>query len=103
MELIIDEVNLNDDDIYQQFGQVLCIEEKPDVSKSNYAVTGLYIYDNGVFDVIKTLKPSEQGEIEIMYVNNEYIGQGNMGYSVLDVDWSDEGTFESLLNGAKST
>ena len=78
-------------------GQVLCIEEKPDVPKSDYAVTGLYIYDNGVFDVIKTLKPSGRGELEITDVNNEYIRQGNMGYSVLDGYWSDAGTFEILL------
>ena len=73
-------------------GQVLCIEEKPD-----YAMAGLYIYDNGVFDVIKTLKPSSRGELEITDVNNEYILQGAMGYSVLDGYWSDAGTFGSLL------
>ena len=78
-------------------GQVLCIEEKPDVPKSDYAVTGLYIYNNGVFDVIKTLKPSGRGELEITDVNNEYIRQGAMGYSVLEGDWSDAGTFGSLL------
>jgi len=78
-------------------GLVLCIEEKPQVPKSDLAVTGLYIYDNGVFDVIKTLKPSGRGELEITDVNNEYIRQGTMGYSVLDGYWSDAGTFESLL------
>ena len=78
-------------------GQVLCIEEKPDVPKSDYAVTGLYIYNSGVFDVIKTLKPSGRGELEITDVNNEYIRQGAMGYSVLDGYWSDAGTFGSLL------
>ena len=78
-------------------GQVLCIEEKPDVPKSDYAVTGLYIYNSGVFDVIKTLKPSRRGELEITDVNNEYIRQGAMGYSVLDGYWSDAGTFGSLL------
>ena len=76
---------------------VLGIEEKPEVLKSDYAVTGLYIYDNGVFDIIKTLKPSGRGELEITDVNNEYIRQGSMGYSVLDGYWSDAGTFESLL------
>jgi glucose-1-phosphate thymidylyltransferase len=76
-------------------GRVLCIEEKPVVPKSDLAVTGLYLYDGGVFDVIKTLKPSERGEVEITDVNNEYIRQGAMGYSVLDGYWSDARTFES--------
>ena len=78
-------------------GQVLCIEEKPEAPKSDLAVAGLYLYDNGVFDVIKTLKPSGRGELEITDVNNEYIRQGAMGYSVLDGGWSDAGTFGSLL------
>ena len=78
-------------------GQVLGIEEKPVVPKSDLAVTGLYLYDGGVFDVIKTLKPSGRGELEITDVNNEYIRQGAMGYSVLNGYWSDAGTFESLL------
>ena len=73
------------------------IEEKPKVPKSDLAVTGFYIYDNRVFDVIKTLKPSGRGELEITDVNNEYIRQVAMGYSVLDGYWSDAGTFGSLL------
>ena len=77
--------------------QVLGIEEKPDAPKSDYAVTGLYVYDNGVFDVIKTLKPSGRGELEITDVNNEYIRQESLGYSVLEGYWSDAGTFDSLL------
>ncbi len=77
--------------------RVIGIEEKPDVPKSDYAVTGLYIYNKGVFEIIKTLKPSGRGELEITDVNNEYIRQGAMGYSVLDGYWSDAGTFESLL------
>jgi len=77
--------------------QVLCIEEKPGVPKSDYAVTGLYIYDSGLFEIIKTLKPSGRGELEIMDVNNEDIRQGAMGYYVLDGYWSNAGTFESLL------
>jgi glucose-1-phosphate thymidylyltransferase len=67
------------------------------VPKSDYAVTGLYIYDSGVFDVVKTLKPSGRGELEITDVNNEYIRRRAMGYSVLEGYWSDAGTFESLL------
>ena len=78
-------------------GQVQGIEEKPDVHKSDYAVTGLYIYDSGVFEIIRTLKPSGRGELEITDVNNYYIGEGRMGYRVLDGYWSDAGTFESLL------
>jgi len=65
--------------------------------KSDLAVTGLYLYDGGVFDAIKTLRPSGRGGLEIIDVNNEYIRQGAMGYSVLDGYWSDAGTFESLL------
>jgi glucose-1-phosphate thymidylyltransferase len=84
-------------EVDESCGQVLCIEEKPDVPKSDYAVTGLYIYESGVFDVIKTLKPSGRGELEITDVNNEYIRQGAMGYSVLEGYWSDAGTFGSLL------
>jgi len=84
-------------EVDEERGQVLCIEEKPEAPKSDYAVSGLYLYESGVFDVIKTLKPSGRGELEITDVNNEYIRQGAMGYSVLHGYWSDAGTFESLL------
>ncbi len=76
---------------------IVSIEEKPAKPKSNYAVTGLYLYDNDVFEIISTLKPSGRGELEITDVNNEYIRQGAMSYSVLPGFWSDAGTFESLL------
>ncbi len=76
---------------------IVSIEEKPAKPKSNYAVTGLYLYDNDVFEIISTLKPSGRGELEITDVNNEYIRQGEMSYSVLPGFWSDAGTFESLL------
>jgi glucose-1-phosphate thymidylyltransferase len=76
---------------------IVSIEEKPAKPKSNYAVTGLYLYDNEVFEIISTLKPSGRGELEITDVNNEYIGRGAMSYSVLPGFWSDAGTFESLL------
>jgi glucose-1-phosphate thymidylyltransferase len=76
---------------------VIGIEEKPEVPRSNFAVTGLYMYDSKVFEVIRTLKPSGRGELEITDVNNYYIEQGQMGYKVLDGYWSDAGTFESLL------
>ncbi len=78
-------------------GKVIGIEEKPKISKTNFAVTGFYIYDSEVFDAIKTLKPSERGELEITDVNNYYINKGAMEYEVLEGFWSDAGTFESLL------
>ena len=77
--------------------RVIGIEEKPEVARSDFAVTGLYMYDSKVFEVIWTLKPSGRGELEITDVNNYYIDQGRMGYKVLDGYWSDAGTFESLL------
>jgi glucose-1-phosphate thymidylyltransferase len=80
---------------------VLGIEEKPRQPKSNYAVTGLYIYDNAVFNVIKTLKPSNRGELEITDVNNYYVRQGNLSFSILDGYWSDAGTFESLYRASE--
>jgi len=76
---------------------VIGIEKKPEVPKSNFAVTGLYMYDSKVFKVIRELKPSGRGELEITDVNNYYIDQGRMSYRVLDGYWSDAGTFESLL------
>lgn len=72
------------------------IEEKPSVPKSSYAVIGIYMYDSRVFDFIKTLKPSERGELEITDVNNYYIREGKMMWDILDGWWSDAGTFESL-------
>ena len=78
-------------------GKILGIEEKPKKPKSKYAVTGIYMYDNNVFDIIKTLKPSGRGEIEITDVNNAYIKRGELTYSILDGWWTDAGTFESLL------
>ena len=81
--------------------KIISIEEKPSVPKSNFAVTGLYIYDPGVFDIIQTLKPSGRGELEITDVNNEYIRMGNMSYSVLSGFCSDAGTFESLFRACE--
>jgi len=77
--------------------KVIGIEEKPKEPKSNFAVTGLYMYDSEVFDAIKTLKPSGRGELEITDVNNYYINKGMMEYGILEGFWSDAGTFESLL------
>lgn len=78
--------------------KVLQIEEKPSNPKSDYAVIGIYFYDATVFDVIKTLKPSGRGELEITDVNNHYINEGTMTWNELDGWWTDAGTFESLLH-----
>ncbi|MBN4049077.1 NTP transferase domain-containing protein [archaeon AH-315-M20] len=77
--------------------QVLEIKEKPNKPKSNYAVIGYYMYDSKVFDIISKLKPSDRGEYEITDVNNEYIKMGELTYDFLEAEWTDAGTFESLL------
>lgn len=71
------------------------IEEKPDQPKSEFAVTGIYMYDSKVFDLIRNLKPSDRGELEITDVNNHYIENGAMKFSILDGWWTDAGTPES--------
>ncbi len=81
--------------------RVIGIEEKPENPKSNFAVTGLYIYDCEVFDAIKTLRPSGRGELEITDVNNYYINKDIMGYRILNGFWSDAGTFESLFRASE--
>lgn len=81
--------------------RVINIEEKPKKPKSNYAVCGLYLYDNEVFDIIRKLKPSGRGELEITDVNNEYIKRRKMTYSVIKGWWTDAGTFESLFKASK--
>ncbi len=79
-------------------GRVVNIEEKPQKPKSSYAVIGLYMYDSDVFEIIKTLKPSGRGELEITDVNNEYIKRGTMTYSIIEGWWGDAGTsFEALF------
>ncbi len=77
-------------------GRVIGIEEKPARPKSNLAVTGIYMYDAAVFDIIETLEPSDRNELEITDVNNDYIRRGLMTYDLLDGWWTDAGTFESL-------
>jgi glucose-1-phosphate thymidylyltransferase len=77
--------------------RVVRIEEKPENPKSEYAVIGIYFYDPRVFDIIKTLEPSERNELEITDVNNDYIDRGEMTWNELEGWWSDAGTFESLL------
>jgi len=76
--------------------RVLNIVEKPTDPKSDFAVIGIYFYDETVFDVIKTLVPSGRGELEITDVNNHYINRGEMSWNELDGWWTDAGTFESL-------
>jgi glucose-1-phosphate thymidylyltransferase len=73
------------------------IEEKPKEPKSRYAVIGIYLFDQEVFNIIKTLKPSGRGELEITDVNNRYIEKGLMTWDILEGWWTDAGTFESLL------
>ena len=79
---------------------VVRIEEKPQHPKSDYAVIGIYMYDGDVYDIIRTLKPSGRGELEITDVNNAYIDRGEMTWEELDGWWTDAGTFESLLRAS---
>jgi glucose-1-phosphate thymidylyltransferase len=80
--------------------RVVRIEEKPSEPKSDYAVIGIYMYDASVFEIIKTLKPSGRGELEITDVNNAYIERGAMTWDELEGWWTDAGTFESLLHAS---
>ena len=77
-------------------GRILQIEEKPKQPKSRYAVTGIYFYDATIFEKINRLRPSGRGELEITDVNNMYIEEGTMTFSVLEGWWTDAGTFASL-------
>jgi glucose-1-phosphate thymidylyltransferase len=81
-------------------GRVRYIREKPETPPSPYAVIGVYMYDGMVFDIIKTLKPSGRGELEITDVNNAYIQREEMTWEELDGWWTDAGTFESLLRAS---
>ncbi len=80
--------------------RVVGIEEKPRKPKSHYAVTGIYMYDQTVFDKTRTLKPSARGELEITDVNNAYIREGALTFNYLEGWWTDAGTFESLWRAA---
>lgn len=81
--------------------KIISIEEKPKDPKSNFAVTGLYLYDNKIFEYINELEPSPRGQLEITDVNNKYIQVGDMHWAELTGFWSDAGTFDSLYNANK--
>ncbi|TDF97558.1 sugar phosphate nucleotidyltransferase [Paenibacillus piri] len=78
-------------------GRIETIMEKPEIPPSNYAVTGIYLYDSQVFDIIRQLQPSERGELEITDVNNAYARQGLLFHSLLTGWWTDAGTHQALL------
>jgi glucose-1-phosphate thymidylyltransferase len=81
--------------------KIISIEEKPSEPKTNYVVTGIYMYDKRVFDLVRRLEPSARGELEITDVNNMYIESGDLEYSRVDGWWTDAGTFDSLLRASR--
>lgn len=81
--------------------KIVSIEEKPQFPKSKYAVTGIYMYDADVYRIVKTLKPSDRGELEITDVNNAYGKAGTLQYETLNGWWTDAGTFDSLLRAGE--
>ncbi len=82
-------------------GRIVSIEEKPKQPRSDLAVTGIYLYDGGVFDLVRGLQPSARGELEITDVNNGYLGRGELWYDVFQGWWTDAGTFESLQRASE--
>ncbi len=86
--------------VFDKNKNIVRIEEKPKNPKNNYAVSGLYIYDNSVFSRVKTLKPSKRGELEVTDLNNSYIKEGTLQWSELKGYWRDSGTFDTLLESS---
>ena len=83
---------------FDQNMKAISIEEKPTAPKSNYAVVGLYTYDNQVVEIARNLKPSERGEIEITDINRHYLEKSQLQVNIFDTLWEDAGTFDSLLH-----